>query len=69
MAVKTYCSRVVSYLKKGPPGPQGNTGRMAVPYGTYGTPYEGATSPLTYVCTDRVAPMVYYKASGATITM
>lgn len=66
MAVKTYCSRVVSYLKKGPPGPQGNTGRMAVPYGTYGTPYEGATSPLTYVCTDRVAPMVYYKASGAT---
>lgn len=66
MAVKTYCSRVVSYLKKGPAGPQGNTGRMAVPYGTYGTPYEGATSPLTYVCTDRVAPMVYYKASGAT---
>lgn len=66
MAIKTYCSRVVSYLKKGPAGPQGDTGRMAVPYGTYGTPYEGATSPLTYVCTDRVAPMVYYKASGAT---
>ena len=65
MAVKTSCSRIVSYLKKGPAGPQGNVGRMPVPYGNYGDPYDGSNSPV-YTCTDKVAPMVYYKASGAT---
>lgn len=50
--------RTVQYLKQGPAGPQGNAGRMPVPYGEYG-------DYSTYTCTDTVAPMVYYKASGA----
>lgn len=65
MSQKASCCRIVTYLKKGPAGPQGNVGRMPVPYGNYGEPYDGNNPPV-YTCTDKVAPMVYYKASGAT---
>ncbi len=53
MPTKTSCSRIVTYLKKGPAGQQGPVGRLPVPYGTYG-------EQSSYTCTDRIAPVVMH---------
>lgn len=53
MPTKTSCSRIVTYLKKGPAGPQGSVGRLPVPYGTYG-------EQSSYTCTDRIAPVIMH---------
>ncbi len=51
MGVAASQRRTVQYLKKG-------VGRLMVPCGNYG-------DQATYTCTASVAPLVYYKASGA----